>query len=403
MPREQMILLEVSLAAHAELAYPCLQRVFDRFRQERGISVHVTYHGWDVIWKELVNAAIYRRGADLSETGSTWIANLVAMNALRPFTTHEIDWLGGPSAFLPLSWQNVSLVGDPQVWAIPYMADARVIYYWRDMLEQAGLDPRTAFQSPEQFEKTCARLQRVVSTPWVSMTDPSSHNIVYQAASWVWAKGGDFLSPDGRRVLIGEPAARAGLRSFFSLYRFMPHTGQPIEDTRTFDLFMNRQGAALMSGPWLLVNLKERGLSPDRLAQIGIALPPGPPFVGGTYLVVWQHTRHPNEVIDLIRRLTRPQFQAEFCPLGGLLPVSPETWAADVFAADQNYQVLFQAMKNGRSFLNVPLWGMVEDKLTLAFGQIWTDLIAQPDQDIDAVLAKHLDTAVDRLDVALAQ
>ncbi len=50
-----MILLEVSLAAHAELAYPCLQRVFDRFRQERGHSVHVTYNGWDVIWKELVN------------------------------------------------------------------------------------------------------------------------------------------------------------------------------------------------------------------------------------------------------------------------------------------------------------------------------------------------------------
>jgi multiple sugar transport system substrate-binding protein len=398
-----MVQLEIALAAHAELASSYLQRAFDSLRQERGYSVHATYLGWDVIWKELVDTAIYKRGADVSETGSTWIASLVAMNALRPFTKREIDQLGGPSTFLPLSWQGVSLVGDPQVWAIPYMTEARVIYYWRDMLEQASLDPQTAFQSPEQFEETCTRLQRVISTPWADVTDPNSHNILYTAASWIWAKGGDFLSPDGRRVLVDKPAARAGLRSYLSLYRFMPQTGQPVHDDRIFDLFMNRQIAALMSGPWLPINLKDRGLSADRLSQIGIALPPGPPFVGGMYLIVWQHTRHADEAIDLISRLTRPQFQTEFCPLAGLLPASREAWTTGAFAADQNYRVLSQAMQSGRSCLNIPLWGMVEDKLTLAFGQIWADLIERPDQNIDAILARHLEPLAQRLNMTLAQ
>jgi ABC-type glycerol-3-phosphate transport system substrate-binding protein len=307
--------LEVSLAAHAESAASSLQRVFDRFQRERGHSVRVTYLTWDVIWKELVNTAIYKRGADVSETGSTWIASLVAMDALRPFSRNEIDRLGGSSSFLASAWQNVSLVGDPQIWAVPYMADVRMIYFWRDMLEQAGLDPQTAFQSPERLEETCARLQKVIPTPWASITDPNSHNILYLAASWIWAKGGDFLSPDGKRIRVGEPAARAGLCSYYSLYRFMPRTGQPLDEARIIDLFMDRQVAALMAGPWLSVNLKERNLSADRLAQIRIALPPGPPFVGGTYLVVWQHTRYSSETLDLIRYLTRPQFQAEFCPL----------------------------------------------------------------------------------------
>jgi DNA-binding GntR family transcriptional regulator len=69
-------------------------------------------------------------------------------------------------------------------------------------------------------------------------------------------------------------------------------------------------------------------------------------------------------------------------------------------------KVFFQAMMNGRSFLNIPLWGMVEDRLSLAFGQIWADIIAQPDQDIEAVVAvvaRHLDAAVSRLNVTLAQ
>jgi ABC-type glycerol-3-phosphate transport system substrate-binding protein len=168
------------------------------------------------------------------------------------------------------------------------------------------------------------------------------------------------------------------------------------------DLFFNRQAAALMSGPWLFSNMKARGFAPEQLAQVGIALPPGPPFVGGTYLIVWQHTRRPSEAVELIRRLTRPQFQAELCPAAGLLPVSQAAWTAEVFA-DQNYQVLHQAMRCGRSFVNIPIWGMVEDKLTPIFGQIWADLIVRPEQDIEAVLAKHLDPTVHRLNTTLAQ
>lgn len=397
-----MAQLQVSLAHETEAILPYLQRVFDRLHQERGCSVQVTFHGWDVLWKELVNTAIYKRGADVSDTGSTWIASLVAMNALRPFSRHEIDQLGGPSAFLPTAWQNALVVGDPQVWAIPFMTDARVIYYWRDMLEQVGLDPQTAFASPEQCMETCARLQRVVATPWVDITNPNRHDILYHAASWVWAKGGDFLSPDGKQVLVSAPAARAGLHTYFRLHRFMPRTGQPLDNIRTINLFFDRQVAALMSGPWLFSNMRARGFTSERLAQVGIALPPGPSFVGGTYLIVWQHTRHPGEAIELIRRLTRPQFQAEFCPVAGLLPVSREAWTADVFA-DQNYQVLYQAMQNGRTFLNTPLWGMVEDKLTPVLGQVWADLAAQPDQEIETVLAKHLDVAVQQLNMILAQ
>jgi hypothetical protein len=60
-------------------------------------------------------------------------------------------------------------------------------------------------------------------------------------------------------------------------------------------------------------------------------------------------------------------------------------------------------MMNGRSFLNIPLWGMVEERLSLAFGKIWADIIAQPDRDIEAALTEHLDAAVSRLNMTLAQ
>jgi hypothetical protein len=81
-----------------------------------------------LIWKELVNIGIYKRGADVSEVGTTWISSLISMNTLRAFTRAEIAQIGGERVFLPTSWQTTSLVGDSRVLAIPFLSDVRVIF-----------------------------------------------------------------------------------------------------------------------------------------------------------------------------------------------------------------------------------------------------------------------------------
>jgi multiple sugar transport system substrate-binding protein len=392
--------IELSIANHPGIVQT-LHPIIARFEQACNSSVHLTVMEWDTIWKELVNIGIYKRGADVSEVGTTWMGSLISMNALRAFSRIEIAQIGGERAFLPTTWQTTSLVEDARVMAIPFLSDVRVIFYWRDMLEKAGVAEDTAFSSFEEMEETLSRLKEVVSTPWALSTDKSTHDTLYSASSWVWASGGDFISPDGRKTLLTTPTVRSALKTFFGLHRFMPSDDQPINGDKVLDLFRQRKIAAIMGGPWVLSNLLGQAPLTGKLPQLGIALPPGPSFVGGMNLVIWQHTHYEQECIELIRYLVTPQMQIEYCPILGLMPASVDAVADPYYSASPHYKVMVEAIYKGRVPTGFPLWGMVEDKLSAGFFQIWADIFKRPDDSLDTILSRHLDALANRLDITL--
>lgn len=363
--------------------------------------MELTVLEWDTIWKELVNIGIYKRGADVSEVGTTWMGSLISMNALRAFKPSEVAQIGGERAFIPASWQTTSLIGNERVLAIPFLSDVRVIFYWRDMLEKAGVAESTAFSSFEGMEETFNRLQGVVAAPWALTTDLSTHDTLYSASSWIWAVGGDFISSDWRKTQFSMPLVRAALKTFFGLHRFMPQVGQPMNGDQVVDLFKQRQVAAILGGPWILTNLRSQAQFAGLLPQLGIALPPGPSFVGGMNLVVWGHTFHEQECIELIRHLVAPKAQLEYCPFIGLMPARLEALADPFYSADPEYQVLVEALHKGRVSTGFPLWGMVEDKLSTSFAQIWSDIFTHPADSLDEILSGNLNLLARRLDVML--
>ncbi len=392
--------LGLSIANHTGIVQT-LRPILEHFEQERRSSVAITVMEWDTIWKDLVNIGIYQRGADVSEIGTTWLGSLISMNSLRAFTPAEIGQIGGEAAFLPAAWKTTSLVGDDRVLAIPFLADVRVIYYWRDMLEKAGVAEETAFSSIGNMEETLGRLKGVVPTPWALSTDKSTHDTLYNASTWVWGAGGDYISPDGQSTQLTAPAVRSALKSFYGLHRFMPAEGQPMNGDRVMDLFRERRVAAILAGPWVLTNLRGQASPAGLLPRLGIALPPGPSFVGGMHLVVWQHARYFQECIELIRYLVTPAAQSQYCPILGLLPVRTEALAEPYYSADPHYKVLVEALHKGRSATGFALWGMVEDKLSASLIQVWWDIFNRPEDSLDAILSRHLDALAARLDITL--
>jgi len=393
--------IDLSLASHTPAAIQTLRQIIRRYEESRRSFVQLSVFDWDTIWKEMVNIGIYKRGADLSEVGTTWIGSFVSMNALRPFKPVEIEQLGGEQVFLPTAWQTTSLVGDGRVWAVPFLSDVRVIFYWRDMLEKARVDEAAAFASFEGIEDTLNRLKKVLPAPWAVPTDVSTQDTLHNTSSWVWAVGGDFVSADGRKTCFATAEVLAALKAYFGLYRFMPQGIHPLSGDQTVELFRQRQVAAILCGPWLLPHLREKGDFSGQAAKIGIALPPGPSFVGGANLIVWRHARYESECLDLIRHLVSPQVQIEFCPAGGLLPVRMEALLDPQYKNDPHARVLVEALQKGRIPTPFALWGMVEDKLSTSFAQVWADIFARPGGSLEAILARHLEGLARRLDIML--
>jgi multiple sugar transport system substrate-binding protein len=361
--------------------------------------VDLQFATWGTLFSTLKKAAFQKRGAEVAEIGSTWLGSLVAMNALRPFSPAEITRLGGVNIFYPPLWESTFVIGDRRVWAIPWLCGTRIVFYWRDMLASANIDPQTAFQTPERFEQTLKRLQtNGVQTPWAA---PATQNLnmLHHCASWIWQAGGNFLSKDGQVVTFTQPEAIRGIQAYFRLHTYMP------AGSTGFRLFLQRRAAVAMSGPWDWNLMAGGGIESSELAQVGTALPPGPAFVGGSNLVILQHSssRFERIAIDLIRHLISPDVQFTYSTMVGLLPVRGDLLDDPRYFVDARLKVFVDALKQGRTTPNVPLWGVVEERLTEAFGQIGQAIMAQPEASLETIIRDHLEPLAKRLNRMLVQ
>lgn len=207
-PLEFSVIIEHSAAGHAALA----------FLQSLNLKCQITTMYWENEWTELVKVATYSAGPNVSQVAAPAVINLAAMNALTEFTPSEVTSLGGASVFLPAAWQMVKETGAAQVWSIPWLADVRVVYYWRDLLEQAGVDESAAFNTPDRFQATLHQLQTTGMTHPLLLLTHFPFAALHYLASWIWGAGEDFVNPDGRSLRFNEPQFRAALRAYFSLH-----------------------------------------------------------------------------------------------------------------------------------------------------------------------------------------
>jgi multiple sugar transport system substrate-binding protein len=392
MPRE----VEISLIS--TLTSPdTTEKMLKDFETQFGLHVQLQKQTWGSAWAELVHYSIYKNAPDLSEVGSTWIGDLIGMNTLRSFSNAEIASLGGAQAFFPSAW-NSGVSPDGQVWSIPWLIDSRLLYYRRDLLEKAGIDPSAAFQTHEALVDTLQRLtQAGVDIPWAIPTHKTRMSL-HNLASWVWGAGGQFVSPDGKHALFTSPAALAGFNQYFELGRFLSPHASDLDDVESDALFWKGQVAVTLSGPWLLSN---PGVDPQIIANSGVAFPPGVPFIGGSSLVIWESSPRARDALALLRFLTSEQVQSTDLSSVGLLPARQGVFASLSTSHNPVARFISQRLKTGRSFPLFPLWGLVEERLASALGLIWQQFLADPKIDLAKLIEHDLGLLSHRLDLAL--
>jgi len=380
-----------------------IQPLLEQFEAEQHIHVRLRLLPWDSGWSQMVKMALYNDGPDVSEVGTTWVGDLIGMHALRPFNAAETAALGKGAAFFPAAWKTASQYGDAHVWSVPWFVGSRLIYYRPALLERAGVDLQTAFQSNQNFGQAIRKLQKAgIRSPWTVPTG-YTHTTLLNLASWVWAAGGDFTSPDGKSTRFMEPAAQEGIQAYFELGRYLSEQVRHLNRLEPDNQFLaDDQTAMTHSGSWLFCTARSHPeLSGDN--RIAVALPPGASFVGGSNLVIWKYSHNAEAAVKLIRFLSQSAAQVSYCQTIGLLPARLEALGDPAFASDPFWQVAIQGVQSGRSFPTMRLWGLVEDRLAGGLGAVWSDVLADPSGDPLPILEKHLAPLAKRLDPLLRQ
>ncbi|HTP07270.1 MAG TPA: extracellular solute-binding protein [Anaerolineae bacterium] len=382
-------------AATAEFIQPLLTE----FEAKYHVHVKLRLLTWDAAWGELVKVALYNDGPDISEVGSTWLGDLMSMSALHAFTTEEIVQLGKASRFLPTAWQGCQVSDQPEMWAIPWLVGARLIFFRRDLLLGTGVDEDTAFATAENFERTLHLLEEHhVPTPWLVPT-ALTHTTLLNAASWVWAAGGDFISPDYKHVLIARHQSLVGLRNYFALGRYIPPALRQIGALQPDTHFLQHADTAVtIGGPWMF-----NFFTAEARENMGLALPLGAPMLGGSHLVIWKHSRKQDLALKLIQFLTQTSTQVSYARRIGLLPAVVDALNEEPFTTDRLWRAAVQAIKAGRTVPTTRSWGLMEDRLATEFAAVWLDFFDNPTIDLVTLLKRRLEPLAERLDQVLAQ
>jgi multiple sugar transport system substrate-binding protein len=285
-------------------------------------------------------------------------------------------------------------MNNPTIWAIPWQGDVRVIYYWKDLLEAAGINNiDQAFQTDAALVETLKKLQQNGFAAPLAINTQATSQVLHEAAHWLWAAGGDFVSPDGKRVVFNDPQALEGFKNYFSLSPYVPE--QSLVKT-PLDFFRERTSPIHLSGLWVPSAIADADLQ----AQLGVAKLPGVAYTGGTSLVVWQYTTKAQPAFELIRFLSS-QPMISNGPHYNQLPTRREALDAPMTQKDAFNQTYLQAFQAGRTFPTLRLWGSIEDRLIPVLANLWQEILSDQPQDLEVCLHKHLDPLATRLNLIL--
>lgn len=394
-----MVEIEFSVMEEKPGAVESLLPLLKTFEnQYPNIRVNLTGISWFKGWSDIAKFGIYGNGPDVSCIGTSWVGSLASMHALRPFTEQQIRALGGADAFFESSWRSGFLPKDDNAWAIPWLGDAVVIYYWKDMLEQAGIhDTSAAFASHQSLIETLKMLQKNGIHHPLALTTNSISMILHEAVLWIWNAGGSLMDEYEQRVTFNSPEAINGWKNYFSLQPFVyPETNTTAAGT----FFENRETAIYFAGPWIGLGGR-KAHSPEWGEHLGIATVPGKTFVGGASFVIWKYSKHYNEAFDLIRFLSSQPTSIPSSPHSFDLPIRREALNMPSAKTDVFHRTYLQALQNGRSFPTIRLWGSIEDKLIAQTANVWAELFANPNTNLDECVHRHYDLLAERLNIIL--
>lgn len=362
---------------------------FDEFCKLHHVRVNVNRMDWADAWPKLLDYAIHGGGPNISQIGAIWTSSLVAMNVLRSISPREILDLGGDDVFYHPAWQNTLAPSGPEFWAIPFTTFAYVILYRRDLLEKAGVDEQQAFVSVDAMRQTIERLKAAgVDSPIVLPSGNPYRARVHCAASWVWGASGEFVNE--KEVLFDRPEARAGLKAFFDLYRYLSPSDHGLAYDECGRRVSRGQAAITITGIHLWTS------DPQELGNLGTAPVPGIPWVGGSNLVIWSETRaDPNlnrAAFQLAHYLTSHSVQASYAQVDvGHAPARADALQAIRYALPSLAQTLDTSMRTGRAYKPALIWVRMLSDLSRTFDRVTLEILSHPEQDVADILTRPIE------------
>ncbi|MFF9282264.1 ABC transporter substrate-binding protein [Streptomyces griseosporeus] len=246
-----------------------------------------------------------------------WTPEFAAAGWIRPLERDRFPL----DAFLPPVVGTATY--DGHLYAVPYVTNAGLLLYRKDVLDREGLPPPRTWAELERDARTVA--------PKYGLDGYAGQFLPYEgltvnAAEAVYSAGGTILGDEGARVTVDSAAAREGLGFLVRGVRegWIPEEALTYKEEESKQAFQDGRLLFLRNWPYAYAVASAPG---SKVAgKIGVVPLPGPDgpgtsVLGGSNLAVSSHSRHPESAARLIAYLTSEPVQRQVLTRGALPPV----------------------------------------------------------------------------------
>jgi len=237
-----------------------------------------------------------------------------------------------------------------KTYALPFTAEASVLFYNKDLFKKAGLDPD---KPPANYAEyiTAAKKIRALGkdTYGFAFAGACGGCNIFEFTPHIWASGGDVLSEDGKKAMLDSPQVTDAL----NFYREMWTAGVMPPGVKTDAGSL--QATSFSSGKVGMTHLGAFAVSTfeDAKVNFGVAPIPGKDggdasFAGGDEIAIPAGSKNKEGAREFIKWATDEQAQTVLAK-AGIVPVRTDLIDKIYAPLDPRYKVFGDAMAEGKT------------------------------------------------------
>ncbi|MFF8233541.1 extracellular solute-binding protein [Streptomyces caelestis] len=334
-----------------------LKELAKKFEQENpDAHVKITAVPWDAAHDKLTTAIAGGNTPDMSVIGTTWMAEMAAMNGFQA-TPASIK----SSSFYPGQWDTTKYKDTS--YGVPFIANTMVVYYRTDLTEKAGIKGAPAADW-SGYLKDLKTIQASAGKQNPKLRYSTGWNIGFN--SWifwlplVWQQGGDIYDAKTGKFTFDSPEVAKALEYYASI----PKQGlAPTDKTESMPAFQAGQIATYQEGPWVGGSLHNDAPKLDgtwKTAPLPYSKQPAG-FAGGSDLAVFKDAKNADAAWKFARFLTEPANLAAYAKATGNIPPSPSAWDEAKLSEDETMKAFAEQLKVSKAPPAIGTWQQIAD------------------------------------------
>jgi multiple sugar transport system substrate-binding protein len=382
------------------LLRPALEELKNR-HPDLNITLEYRPVPYQNLHEEFSNAMSNQSAVDITTVDYIWLGEYVEKGYLTDLTERAQKW-GREDEWYSANWAGGIYNG--KVYGIWTMADVRGMWYWKDMLTQANVDPNS-LKTWDGYISAAKKLNSVLQGQGVEgvhlVGADHSPDMWYP---YLWMQGGEIIKQkEGHptKGLYWFPAFNGteGVKALGFLKEQIDAGVKPQKEHFWGKEFLDRKFAVMLEALQNHVHLNTTEQKQTFEQQVGFfPMFPVPSLnntsstlLGGWLLSVPQTSTNKDLAWELITIIEEPEIMAPYHAKFGFLPtqipIGNGPYAEDLKNTIPYFDELISMLSIARARPNIPEYPEIAENLLQAINQVYNGT-KQPEEALDEAAAK---------------